>query len=65
MTLWNHPVPQTFQEQHPQCIVGPEAVIEYENQRAIRFCMIDAASKQQLIIIANYQTLQVLATFQE
>ena len=65
MTVWNHPVPQAFQEQHTQCIIGPEAVIEYENQRAIRFCMIDAVSKRQLIVIANYQTLQVLATFQE
>ena len=65
VTLWNHPVPHAFQEQHPQCIIGPEAVIEYENQIAIRFCMIDFVSKKQLIVIANYQTLQVLATFQE
>lgn len=65
MALWNHPVPRAFIEQHPQHIIGPEAVIEYEHQTAIRFCLIDFVSKKQLIVIANYQTLQVLATFQE
>ncbi len=63
--LWNHPVPRAFKEQHLQCIIGPEAVIEYDNQTAIRCCLIDFASKKRLIVIVNYHTLQVLTTFQE
>ncbi len=65
VTLWNHPVPRAFKEQYPQCIIGAETVMEHEGQMAIRFCLIDVANKKQLIVFANYQTLQVLTTFQE
>lgn len=63
--FWFHPAPGTFTERHPRWIIGPEVIMEYANQPAIRFCLIDVASTAKLFIIADYRTLQVLATYQE
>ena len=63
--FWSHSDPNVFAERYPRWIAEREVVLEYANQPALRFCLLDPASNARLIIIAHYPTLQVLATFWE
>lgn len=62
---WSHPEVSAFDTQHPQAIIGPEAELEYENRRAIRFSLIDIVSNEKLVAITDYYTLAVLAISHE
>ncbi len=63
--FWFHRAPNDFIERYPHWIAGPEAVVDYKGQIAIRFCLLNPSSTAKLIVLAHAQTLQVLATFQE
>ncbi len=54
-----------FIMQHERCILGPEELIEYEGQAAIRAGLIDILSTAQLTLILHRHTLQILAVFQK
>lgn len=63
--FWSHPDLNAFVERYPRWIAEREVMLEYANQPALRFRLLDSASNAQFSIIAHYSTLQVLATFQE
>lgn len=60
----SHPEIARFAEQHPRWFIGPEAEVEYASRAAIRTCLLDPASAARLTVVADKQTLQVLAIFQ-
>lgn len=60
----SHPAITRFAEQHPRWFIGPEAEVEYASRPAIRTCLLDPTSAARLTVVADKQTLQVLATFQ-
>ena len=48
---------------HPRWISEPEMLVEYAGQSAIRFQMTDLTSSERLTVLAQRQTLRILAFF--
>lgn len=65
VAFWFHPAPRVFTERHPHWVLGPEVVQEYENQAALRLCLLDMTSTARLVMFAHLQTFHVLTAFEE
>lgn len=63
IVYWSHARTQQFMGGHPHWISEPELLVEYAGQPAIRFQMSDSTSNAHLTVLAQRQTLHVLATF--
>jgi RNA polymerase sigma factor (sigma-70 family) len=60
--VWSHPAAQHFFAQHPRWIAEPEALVDYQGARAIHVQLGAGGGAARLTLLADAQTLQVLAT---
>jgi RNA polymerase sigma-70 factor (ECF subfamily) len=58
------PLALAFVDTHPRWRIQPDVSTEYDGRAAFRFRMVDTASTAQLTLLADAQTLQVLAVHQ-
>lgn len=61
LVYWSHAEPQQFMRDHPHCVSEPELLVEYAGQPALRLQLADATSAARLTLLADRQTLRVLA----
>jgi RNA polymerase sigma factor (sigma-70 family) len=59
------PSVSSFIDVHPRWLIGPESVSEYAGQPVIRTSLRDRTSAARLTVLAQRQSLQILATFPE
>ena len=65
LVYWSHPLTRQFIMQHPRCLNEPDKLVEYAGQPAIRFQIADMASAARLTVLADRNTLRVLAIFSQ
>lgn len=63
LVYWSHGESQRFLREHPHCISEPELLIEYAGQPALRLQLADTTSAARLTMLADRQTLRVVAVF--
>jgi RNA polymerase sigma factor (sigma-70 family) len=63
LVYWSHVESQRFLRDHPHCISDPELLIDYAGQPALRLQLADTTSAARLTMVADRQTLRVLAVF--
>ena len=63
LVYWSNARTQQFMQEHPRWISGPELLVEYAGQPAIRFQMADVTSSARLTVLAHRESLQALALF--
>jgi RNA polymerase sigma-70 factor (ECF subfamily) len=59
------PLALAFVDTHPRWRIQPDVSAEYDGRDAFRFRIVDTASTAQLTLLADAQTLQVLALHQQ
>ena len=59
------PLALEFIETHPRWQIQPDACVEYDGRTAFEFRLADAGSLAQLTLVADAQTLEVLAVHQQ
>jgi len=63
LVYWSCAASQRFMRDHPHYISEPELLVEFAGQPALRLQLADTTSAARLTLLANRQTLRVLATF--
>jgi RNA polymerase sigma factor (sigma-70 family) len=63
LVYWSHLKSQRFLREHPRCVSEPELLTEYAGQPALRLQLADTSSAARLTMLADRQTLRVLAIF--
>jgi RNA polymerase sigma factor (sigma-70 family) len=63
LVYWSHARARQFMGDHPRWVSGPELLVEYAGQPAIRLQMADVTGAARLTVLAHRQTLHVLAIF--
>jgi len=61
LSIIHHPAAQHFIKQHPRWLNVPETLINYESQPAVRVCLVDITSADQLIFLVDTQSGEILA----
>jgi RNA polymerase sigma factor (sigma-70 family) len=64
LVYWSHATSQRFLQEHPHCISEPELLTEYAGQPALRLQLADTSSAAHLTMLADRETLRVLAVFE-
>jgi hypothetical protein len=59
------PLALAFVDTYPRWRIQPDVDTEHDGRAAFRFRMVDTASTAQLTLMADAQTLQVLAVHQQ
>jgi hypothetical protein len=59
------PLALAFVDTHPRWRIQPDVSTEYDGRAAFQFRMVDTSSAAQLTLLADAQTLQVLAVHQQ
>jgi RNA polymerase sigma-70 factor (ECF subfamily) len=59
------PLALSFVDSHPRWRIQPDVSTQYDGRAAFQFRMVDTASAAQLTLLADAQTLQVLAVLQQ
>ena len=59
------PLALAFVDTHPRWRIQPDVGTEYDGRAAFQFRMVDTASVAQLTLLADAQSLQVLAVHQQ
>ena len=60
---WSHPRTRKFVQQHPRWHSEPGSLAEYDGQQVIHFQIADLVSSERQTVLAQRQTLRVLALF--
>ncbi|HEY1388185.1 MAG TPA: RNA polymerase sigma factor [Ktedonobacterales bacterium] len=63
LVYWSCAASQRFMRDHPHYVSAPELLVEYAGQPALRLQLADATSATRLTLLADRQTLRVLAVF--
>ena len=63
LIYWSQTATQQFMREHPRWLGEPELLVEYEGRPALRLQMADATSAARLTVLADRQTLSVLALY--
>jgi RNA polymerase sigma factor (sigma-70 family) len=63
LVYWSCAASQRFMRDHPHYVSEPELLVEYAGQPALRLQLADTTSAARLTLLANRQTLRILATF--
>jgi len=63
LVCWSCAEAQLFTRDHPHYLSGPELLVEHAGQPALRLQLTDAASAAHLTMLADRQTLRLLAVY--
>jgi RNA polymerase sigma factor (sigma-70 family) len=61
LIYWSHVETQRFMREYPRSISEPELLVEHAGQPALRLQLADTTSSARLTVLADRQTLRVLA----